>query len=139
MQQCKYHSPAISMLSCLQVLDTLLSDAEQLAASVHSTSELSEGVSFKVRELDTAQSRIDDTLQRISIVVDRSNAVDGIRGALEVGDYETAAEHVSKYLDLERRFGTMTDEVENRQLQDQRRVRHFVWKLHPACIPFCSY
>ncbi|KAK9907313.1 hypothetical protein WJX75_001280 [Coccomyxa subellipsoidea] len=108
--------------SASDVLDTLLSDAEQLAASVHSTSELSEGVSFKVRELDTAQSRIDDTLQRISIVVDRSNAVDGIRGALEVGDYETAAEHVSKYLDLERRFGTMTDEVENRQLQDQRRV-----------------
>ncbi|EIE27386.1 COG4-domain-containing protein [Coccomyxa subellipsoidea C-169] len=107
--------------SASDVLESLLSDAQQLAASVHSTSELSEGVSFKVRELDTAQSRIDDTLQRISIVVDRSNAVEGIRAALEVGDYETAAEHVSKYLELERRFGTMADEVENRQLQDQRR------------------
>ncbi len=106
--------------------------------SVHSTSELSEGVSFKVRELDTAQSRIDDTLQRISIVVDRSNAVEGIRAALEVGDYETAAEHVSKYLELERRFGSMAEEIENRQLQDQRRVRlalsyNSPFRLHYAC------
>lgn len=107
----------------MQVLDGLSSDAEQLAASVHGTSELSERVSFKVRELDTAQSRIDDTLQRIGVLVDRTSAVDGIRAALEVGDYETAAEHVSKYLDLEKRFGTLSHDVENRQLQEQRRVR----------------
>ena len=44
----------------LQVLVGLLADAEQLASSVHSTSELSERVSFKVRELDTAQSRINE-------------------------------------------------------------------------------
>lgn len=92
---------------------------------MHSTSELSERVSYKVRELDTAQSRIHDTLQRISIVVDRSNAVDGIRSALEIGDYESAAEHVSKYISLEQRFAGITDEVDSRQLQEQRRVgRH---------------
>ena len=33
----------------------------------------------KVRELDTAQSRIHDTLQRINLTVDRSSAVDGIK------------------------------------------------------------
>lgn len=33
----------------------------------------------KVRELDTAQSRIHDTLQRINLTVDRSGAVDGIK------------------------------------------------------------
>lgn len=33
----------------------------------------------KVRELDMAQSRIHDTLQRINLTVDRSSAVDGIR------------------------------------------------------------
>ncbi len=114
----------------MQVLETLLSDAQQLAESVHSTSELSERVSFKVRELDTAQSRIDDTLQRISIVVDRTNAVEGIRGALEVGDYETAAEHVSKYLELEKRFGTIAEDTENRQLQDQLRVRSASYAMH---------
>ncbi len=106
----------------LQVLVGLLADAEQLASSVHSTSELSERVSFKVRELDTAQSRINDTLQRISLVVDRSAAVAGIRAALEAGDYEAAAEHVSKYLGLEQRFGPITDELDSRQLQEQQRV-----------------
>lgn len=107
----------------MQVLVGILADAEQLASSVHSTSELSERVSYKVRELDTAQSRIHDTLQRISIVVDRSNAVDGIRSALEIGDFESAAEHVSKYIGLEQRFAGITDEVDSRQLQEQRRVR----------------
>lgn len=32
-----------------------------------------------MRELDTAQSRIHDTLQRINLTVDRSSAVDGIK------------------------------------------------------------
>ena len=106
----------------LQVLVGLLADAEQLASSVHSTSELSERVSFKVRELDTAQSRINETLQRITIVVERSTAVDGIRSALDAGDYEAAAEHVSKYLSLEQRFGAITDELDSRQLQEHKRV-----------------
>lgn len=118
----------------VQVLESLLLDAQQLAESVHSTSELSERVSFKVRELDTAQSRIDDTLQRISIVVDRTNAIEGTRGALDVGDYETAAEHVSKYLELEKRFGTIAKDTENRQLQEQRRVRPASSAVHAVIL-----
>ena len=115
----------------------LLADAEQLASSVHSTSELSERVSFKVRELDTAQSRINDTLQRISIVVDRSSAVNGIRSALETGDYEAAAEHVSKYLSLEQRFGAITDELDSRQLQEQQRVGCPMAHLHAGTGVSC--
>ncbi len=101
----------------------MVENAEQLASSVHGTSEISERVSYKVRELNTAQSRIDSTLKRINIVVSRSSAVDGIRSALEVGDFELAAEHVRKYLELEKRFGKVTDEVDSRQLQEQHRVR----------------
>lgn len=106
----------------MQVLDGLVENAEQLAESVHSTSEISERVSYKVRELNTAQSRIDSTLRRINIVVERSGAVEGIRSALEAGDFESAAEHVRRYLDLEQRFGKVADEIDSRQLQEQQKV-----------------
>jgi hypothetical protein len=101
-------------------------NAEQLATSVHSTSAISERVSYKVRELNTAQSRIESTLKRINIVVERSSAVEGMRSALAASDYESAAEHVSKYLDLEKRFGKMIDEVDSRQVQEQQKasLRH---------------
>ncbi|CAL5229024.1 g12271 [Coccomyxa viridis] len=108
--------------SASEALEGLLADAEQLAGSVHSTAELSERVSKKVRELDTAQSRIHDTLQRINLTVDRSSAVDGIKAALATGDFEAAAEHVSKYLQLDKQFSDVTDELDSHQLQEQRAV-----------------
>ncbi|CAK0785054.1 hypothetical protein CVIRNUC_008259 [Coccomyxa viridis] len=108
--------------SASESLEGLLADAEGLAGSIHSTAELSERVSKKVRELDMAQSRIHDTLQRINLTVDRSSAVDGIRAALASGDFEAAAEHVSKYLQLEKQFSTATDELDSHQLQEQRAV-----------------
>lgn len=54
-------------------------EATQLAASVHATSKVSERVSRKIRELDMAQSRIHATLARINVVVDRTNAIDGVK------------------------------------------------------------
>lgn len=63
------------------MLDRVEDDAEQLAGSVHNTSEVSERVSKKIRELDTAQSRIYDTLSRIRVVVDRTQAIDGVKQA----------------------------------------------------------
>ena len=61
------------------MLERIEDDAEQLAASVHTTAEVSERVSRKIRELDMAQSHIHDTLARIHIVVDRTQAIDGVK------------------------------------------------------------
>jgi len=41
---------------------------------------------------------------------------------LDEGDYESAAEHVSEYLGLEKRFGDVTDELDSRQLKEQQQV-----------------
>ena len=99
-------------------------DAEQLASSVHVTSELSERVSKKVRELDVAQSRIQETLFRINVMVDRANAVNGVTNALQQEDYEAAAQHVRKFLDLEAQFGTARDDLDSRQAKEQNVVRY---------------
>lgn len=66
---------------------------------------MSERVSRKVRELDTAQSRINDTLQSIDCVVKRTNAVDGIQQALQSQDYEAAAGYVDTLLESEESYG----------------------------------
>ena len=64
-----------------QVLERVKNEAEQLAAGVQTTSQVSERVSRKIRELDMAQSHIHATLARIHIVVDRTNAIDGVKQA----------------------------------------------------------
>ena len=98
-------------------------DADGLAGSVRGTADLAERVSRKVRELDTAQSRIHSTLARINIMVDRTSAISGVRAALNAEDYEAAAQHVQSFLSLEQRFGPINDELDSKQAQEQRRVR----------------
>jgi conserved oligomeric Golgi complex subunit 4 len=62
-----------------QMLEVARADAESLAADVASTSQLSERVSSTVRELDSAQSHVRDTLAAIHVIVDRSNCIYGVR------------------------------------------------------------
>lgn len=59
----------------------------------------------QVRELDTAQSRVQATLGHISLVLDRMHAVEGIQSALAREDFEAAAECVARYLELEDELG----------------------------------
>lgn len=73
------------------MLEAVQADAETLAAGVSSTSQLSERVSSKVRELDAAQSNVRATLAAITVIVDRSNCIYGVREALAAGHFETAA------------------------------------------------
>ena len=44
------------------------------------------------------------------------------RAALATGDFEAAAEHVSKYLQLDKHFSDVSDELDSHQLQEQRAV-----------------
>ncbi len=60
---------------------------------------------YQVRELDTAQSRVQATLGHISLVLDRMHAVEGIQSALAREDFEAAAECVARFLELEDELG----------------------------------
>lgn len=66
------------------------------------TSALSERVSRKVRELDTAQSRAQQAAERVHRLVNRTKAVTGVQQAIAVNDYETAARYVEEHLQLQR-------------------------------------
>ena len=92
----------------------------------------------QVRELDTAQSRIHATLARINIVVDRTAAINGVRAALDMEDYEAAARHVKAFLALEQRFGPIHDEHDSKQAQEQRRVRHTCFAHRAASEDTCQ-
>lgn len=88
-----------------QMLQVMKAEAEALAGSTADTAALAERVSRKVRELDTAQSRVQATLSHISLVLDRMHAVEGIQSALAREDFEAAAECVARYLELEDELG----------------------------------
>lgn len=106
----------------LQTLEVVKAEAESLANSVKQTSNLSERVSRKVRELDTAQSRINGTLESIDYIVNRTNAVDGVQQALQTEDYEAAAQYVNTLLQSEDKYGNVHQDSSIKQSEQQSRV-----------------
>ena len=106
----------------LQTLEVVKTEAETLANSVKQTSNLSESVSKKVRELDTAQSRVHNTLESIDYIVNRTNAVDGVQQALQSDDYEAAAEYVDALLQSEDKYGKAHQDSHMKQSEQQSRV-----------------
>jgi hypothetical protein len=88
-------------LNSSQVLELVRADSDQMAASVRSTCTLAEHVSGKVRELDMAQSRVQDAITRINAIVDRTSCIEGVKTALEAEDYEAAAKYVETFLELD--------------------------------------
>ncbi|KAL2609822.1 hypothetical protein R1flu_028395 [Riccia fluitans] len=87
-----------------EVLEFVRIDSSQMLASVRSTCALADHVSGKVRELDLAQSRVQATLARIDVIVDRTNCIDGAKQALETEDYEAAAKYVERFLELDAQY-----------------------------------
>lgn len=106
----------------MQLLDFAISDAEGLSASVQQTSALSERVSRKVRELDTAQSRAQEAADRVQRLVNRTKAVTGVQQAIAVNDYETAAKYVEEHLQLQKEMSA-DGKADNLHPSEQERVR----------------
>ncbi|KAK4342002.1 hypothetical protein RND71_037818 [Anisodus tanguticus] len=93
-----------SLQKSAQVLDIVNADADHLFSNVSSTSLLADQVSAKVRQLDLAQSRVNDTLLRIDAIVHRSNCLEGVRKALDSEDFESAANYVQTFLQLDAKY-----------------------------------
>ncbi|XP_071706957.1 conserved oligomeric Golgi complex subunit 4-like [Rutidosis leptorrhynchoides] len=83
------------------VLEIVKSESDHVLSNVDSTCILADYVSGKLRELDLAQFRVSDTLQRIDAIVERSNCIDGVQKALENEDFESAANYVKTYLEID--------------------------------------
>lgn len=116
-------SITLDALTPLQILEVVKAEAESLAGSVKQTSNLSERVSKKVRELDTAQSHVNNTLESIGYIVNRTNAVDGVQQALQTADYEAAAEYVDTLLQSEEKYDKAHQDGHARQSEQQSKVQ----------------
>ncbi|KAI9347438.1 COG4 transport protein-domain-containing protein [Zopfochytrium polystomum] len=75
-------------------------EGESLQRVITTTSLLSERISDHVRQLDLQQSRVKQTLLLISDIQTLRDSAAGATEALAQGDLETAAIHVSSYLQL---------------------------------------
>lgn len=122
-------------LPLLQTLEVVRAEAETLTNSVQQTSNLSESVSKKVRELDTAQSRVNSTLESIDYIVNRTNAVDGVQQALQSEDYEAAAEYVDTLLQSEDKYGKAHQDSHIKQSEQQSRVCFLYIATHICSNP----
>ncbi|KAD4982576.1 hypothetical protein R6Q59_002186 [Mikania micrantha] len=86
------------------VLDIVKAESDHMLSNVDSTCVLADQVSGKVRELDLAQSRVNETLLRIDAIVERSNCIDGVQKALENEDFEAAANYVQTFLQIDAKY-----------------------------------
>jgi hypothetical protein len=77
------------------------SDAKQLSSLIQFTSQLADSVSYKVRRLDLAKTRVTQCLQRIEDILDLKFCTDGIQKALTNEDYEQASAHIHRFLSMD--------------------------------------
>ena len=130
-------SSALHKKLLLQLLDLAIADAEGLSSSVQQTSALSERVSKKVRELDTAQSRANEAADRIRRLVNRTKAVAGVQQAIAVNDYETAAKYVEEHLQLQKEMSS-DGKAESPHPSEQEKASFPKYKAQTKKVIHCS-
>uniref|UniRef100_A0A7S0RYR1 Conserved oligomeric Golgi complex subunit 4 n=1 Tax=Chlamydomonas leiostraca TaxID=1034604 RepID=A0A7S0RYR1_9CHLO len=106
-----------------ETLELVHADCEQLLSSAQGTAQLASNISSKVRRLDTAQTRVNDVLGQINLILDRTAAINGVTAALEAEDYEAAAGHVATFMTLEATLGgSALTGLDAGQVESQRQV-----------------
>ncbi|KAG8390718.1 hypothetical protein BUALT_Bualt01G0112600 [Buddleja alternifolia] len=98
------------------ILEIVKADSAYMLSNVSSTSALADQVSAKVRHLDLAQSRVQDTLLRTDAIVDRSNSLEGVHKSLLVEDFESAASYIQTFLQIDAKFKDSSADDQREQL-----------------------
>ncbi|CAK9150555.1 unnamed protein product [Ilex paraguariensis] len=87
-----------------ELLEIVKADSDHMLSNVRSTCDLADQVRGKVRQLDLAQSRVNDTLLRIDAIVERGNCIDGVKKALQTEDFESAAKNIQTFLQIDAKY-----------------------------------
>ncbi|XP_074617443.1 conserved oligomeric Golgi complex subunit 4-like isoform X1 [Acropora palmata] len=90
-----------SLQNVIPNLQLVMRDAQHLHGMISNTSDLAEKVSSKVRLLDQVKNRVQETIKRVDDILDLKACVDGVQTALNTENYEQAAAHIHKYLNLD--------------------------------------
>ncbi|KAI8544892.1 hypothetical protein RHMOL_Rhmol07G0000800 [Rhododendron molle] len=116
------------------VLEIVKADSDYMLSNVRSTCALADQVSGKVRELDLAQSRVNDTLLRIDAIVDRANCLDGVKKALDSEDFESAANYVQTFLQIDAKYNKDSDDQRQQLLASKKHLEGIVRKRLSAAV-----
>ncbi|XP_044494832.1 conserved oligomeric Golgi complex subunit 4-like isoform X1 [Mangifera indica] len=111
-----------------EVLEIVKADSDHMFSNVRSTSDLADQVSGKVRELDLAQSRVNDTLLRIDAIVERNNCLDGVRIAMDEENFEAAANYVQRFIEIDGKYKDSGSEQREQLMGAKRRLEGIVKK-----------
>ncbi|XP_057464024.1 conserved oligomeric Golgi complex subunit 4-like [Actinidia eriantha] len=127
------------------VLQIVKADSDYMLSNVRSTCDLADQVSGKVRELDLAQSRVNDTLLRIDAIVERGNCLDGVKKALHSEDFESAAKFVQTFLQIDAKYKDSGSDQREQLLASKKQLEGIVRKRlsgavdqrdHPTILRF---
>ncbi|KAL1123910.1 hypothetical protein AAG570_001680, partial [Ranatra chinensis] len=100
-RKCQLEAKIRNIAKVLPNIEIIHSDSKQLAEMISFTSILAENVSAKVRKLDTARSRVSECQQRVHDLLDLQLCCGGVQSSLRAEDFEKAAAHVHRYLNMD--------------------------------------
>ncbi|KAG5549684.1 hypothetical protein RHGRI_014849 [Rhododendron griersonianum] len=110
------------------------SDLDKQLSNLEKSADVLEIVSGKVRELDLAQSRVNDTLLRIDAIVDRANCLDGVKKALDSEDFESAANYVQTFPQIDAKYNKDSDDHREQLLASKKHLEGIVRKRLSAAV-----
>lgn len=91
-----------SLQAIMPKIQLIHNDSTNLSNMINFTTNLADNVSSKVRVLDLAKGRVTCCIKRITDILDLKACTDGVTEALSEEDYETAANHIHRYLSLDK-------------------------------------
>ncbi|KAL7605604.1 conserved oligomeric Golgi complex subunit 4 [Lactuca sativa] len=116
------------------VLEIVKAESDHMLSNVDSTCVLADQVSGKVRELDLAQSRVNETLHRIDAIVERSNCIDGVQKALENEDFESAANYVQTFLQIDAKYKDSGSDQREQLFASKKQLESIVRRRLSAAV-----
>ncbi|KAE9420850.1 hypothetical protein Angca_007198 [Angiostrongylus cantonensis] len=87
-------------------------DSKQLASSLRTISRLADNISSKVSALDIAKTRVVECLQLAGDMYDLGVCSEGVDECISNEDYEQAAQHIHRFLTLDRAVFQFSNTVE---------------------------
>lgn len=105
-----------------ETLELVRADAEQLLSSVQTAREVADQISQRVRVLDIQQVNVENVLNHINVVLDRSKCIHGLQAAMDNSDYEAAVDFFLKFVDLEAKVPSGVQDGDVSQVEQQREV-----------------
>lgn len=80
----------------------IINDTSALEETIRDIGALAENVSQKIRDIDRIRERVNQAAQRVNDIIDMKNCIDGVQEAMKCEDYERAAAHINRYLNIDK-------------------------------------